>query len=158
MNWEMVGAVGQVAGAGLVAVSFVYLGVQVRLSNRLAKAEAFRAVAMASGQVLTAQATDPVFRKAFHKVWGEQRERDELESDERVAFSLWLSSQLVLLEQIHREEAIGILPSEALNVGRSIYQLPYFRGSWPYLRANYSEDYASHVDQLLGSANGIDKA
>ena len=43
MNWDAIGAVGEIAGAAAVIISLVYLARQMIISNRLAKAEAFRA-------------------------------------------------------------------------------------------------------------------
>ena len=42
MQWEAIGAVGDIAGAAAVVISLVYLARQMTISNRLAKAEAFR--------------------------------------------------------------------------------------------------------------------
>ena len=40
MNWDMVGAIGEIVGALAVVVSLVYLAGQVSMSNRLAQSEA----------------------------------------------------------------------------------------------------------------------
>ena len=42
MNWEAIAAIGEVVGATAVVVSLVYLATQVLVSNRLARAEAWR--------------------------------------------------------------------------------------------------------------------
>jgi hypothetical protein len=42
MNWEAVGAVGEVLGGVLVIFSLIYLGVQVKQSGALARATAQR--------------------------------------------------------------------------------------------------------------------
>jgi len=43
VNWEMLGALGEIAGAVAVVISLVYLARQIGVSNRLARAEAWRA-------------------------------------------------------------------------------------------------------------------
>ena len=40
MNWEEIGAIGDVVGATAVVVSLIYLATQVLASTRLARAEA----------------------------------------------------------------------------------------------------------------------
>ena len=46
MNWTMVGALGEMAGAIAVVASLFYVGHQVRQNNRIARAEACRDVTL----------------------------------------------------------------------------------------------------------------
>ena len=45
MNWDAIGAVGELLGALVVVVSFLYLGRQIRLSTKQQKLESHRAMA-----------------------------------------------------------------------------------------------------------------
>lgn len=42
MNWDAVGAIGEVVGAGGVIFTLLYLAIQIRQSNRLAKFQTYR--------------------------------------------------------------------------------------------------------------------
>ena len=42
MNWDAIGAIGEIVGAGAVVISLVYLAVQIRFSARSARSEAVR--------------------------------------------------------------------------------------------------------------------
>ena len=42
MNWDAIGAVGEVVGAGGVIFTLLYLAIQIRQSNRLAKFQTYR--------------------------------------------------------------------------------------------------------------------
>jgi hypothetical protein len=44
MNWEAIGAVGEMLGATVVFASVVYLAIQVRTSSRVSQDEAFRGI------------------------------------------------------------------------------------------------------------------
>jgi hypothetical protein len=152
MNWNMIGAIAELVGAAAVAVSLIYVALQVRFANRLARAEAYRA-ATTQGAILTAaQATDPVFRSAFHKVYVQQLSREDLTQDERTAVALWFTCQLDLMAQVHREVGLGILTVDAyIAWGEQINQLPYFRSLWPFVRSNYPADFAALVDSWFRS-------
>jgi len=45
MNWEAIGAIGELVGALVVVMSFLYLGRQIRLSTRQQRMEGHRAMA-----------------------------------------------------------------------------------------------------------------
>ena len=44
MNWDAIGAVGEIFGAGGVIVSLIYLSLQIKKSDKTARAESLRAV------------------------------------------------------------------------------------------------------------------
>jgi len=64
MNWEMLGAVADTAGAIAVVVSLVYLSRQVADTNRLARAEASRAPNSDLNMLNASFGTDRAFRAA----------------------------------------------------------------------------------------------
>ena len=128
MDWTMLGAMGELVGAVVVGITVIYLARQVRLSNQMSKAEAWRSFVGKLVDVDAAQSSDPVFRRAVARALLEGATRDDLEVDERIAIGLWYASQLVVTEQAHREVLLGILPEEVLenSLGNVLYNVPYF--------------------------------
>ena len=148
MDWTMLGAIGELAGAAVVGFTVIYLARQVRLGNQMAKAEAWRSFAGKLVDINASQASDPVFRRAVARAL-QGATRKDLEDDERVAIGLWYASQLVVTEQAHREVLLGILPKEVLDnsVGNVLYNVPYFESVWSVLREGRSRDFASWIEQ-----------
>ena len=59
MNWDAIGAVGEIFGAIAVFVSLVYLAVQTRNNTRALRSSAFHQVRESFSQVSLAMAEDP---------------------------------------------------------------------------------------------------
>jgi len=139
VTWEAAAAIGEIAGALAVVVSLIYLAAQVRMSNRLARAEASRMPNGELNSVNTAFGTDPKFRVAIRKVvTGSCRE--ELDADERILVDYYLISITNIYEQIAREIQEGILSPDMLADfgGKGLFVLPYYRTSWSLYRENLS--------------------
>ena len=151
MDWTMLGAIGELAGAAVVGFTVIYLARQVRLSNQMSKAEAWRSFVGKLVDINASQSSDPVFRRAIARAL-QGATREDLEEDERMAIGLWYASQLVVTEQAHREVLLGILPEEVLDNSLSnvLYQVPYFESVWPVVRPGRSRDFASWIDQRYG--------
>ena len=151
MDWTMLGAIGELAGAVVVGFTVIYLARQVRLSNQMSKAEAWRSIAGKLVDVNASMASDPVFRRAVARVLKGDT-RNDLEEDERIAIGLWYASQLVVTEQAHRDVLLGILPEEVLENSQStvLYKAPYFESVRPVVRPGRSEAFASWIDRRYG--------
>ena len=147
----MLGAMGEVAGAVVVSITVIYLASQVRLSNQISKAEAWRFSVGKLVDVIASQSSDPVFRRAVARAL-QGATRNDLEEDERIAIGFWYASQLVVTEQAHREVLLGILPEEVLenSLSNVLYKVPYFESVWPVVRPGGSEAFASWIDQRYG--------
>ena len=65
MNWEAIGAVGEVGGAVAVVVTLVYLAVQVRHASAVAKANAYRNIHQDIGQLFGDVMSDP----ELYRIW-----------------------------------------------------------------------------------------
>ena len=83
MNWEMLGAVADTAGAIAVVVSLVYLSRQVADTNRLARAEASRAPNSDLNMLNASFGTDRAFRAALRRAseGGDFEKRYSLDGD-----------------------------------------------------------------------------
>ena len=151
MDWTMLGAIGELVGAVVVGITVIYLARQVRLSNQISKAEAWRSFVGKMVDVIASQSSDPVFRRAVARAL-QGATRGDLEEDERISIGLWYASQLVVTEQAHREVLLGILPEEVLehSLSNVLYKVPYFESVWPVIRPGRSEAFALWIDQRYG--------
>lgn len=149
MDWTMLGALGEIVGAGAVVATLLYLSLQIRTTNRISKAEAWRAFADKASDNAMVGAFDADFRAAFHKVLIERCTRGDLTEDERMMIGLWFGAVLNSFEQVYREVELGVLPAEALRgFGDQVYRTPYFGESWPlYLRNNHSGGFQAYMDR-----------
>ncbi|HSG87779.1 MAG TPA: hypothetical protein VLA56_01105 [Pseudomonadales bacterium] len=59
MNWDVLGAAGELIGAVAVVVSVIYLAIQIRASTNLAKAQMFQSAAAEQSRVTDSMTGDP---------------------------------------------------------------------------------------------------
>jgi hypothetical protein len=147
MNWELASAVAEVSGAAAVVISLVYLARQVRLSNRLGRAEAYRSLNSDLNSLNATFSTDPVFRAALRRAI-EGATRDELGADERTVLDGYLISVTNVHEQLTREVREGILDPNNVGFGaRNLFLLPYYRTSWSFYRTTLSSNFVEQFEK-----------
>ena len=154
MDWSMIGAIGEITGAAAVVVSLAYLAQQVSVSNRLARAEAWRSANGDLNALNASFGSDPVFRRGMARVM-EDATRDEVEVDERTAVSLYLISVANIYEQLFREVNEGVLAGEALEFGaKDLFVTPFFRSSWPRFKSHLGASFARHLEESFDLGGG----
>lgn len=147
MELEVISVMADVIGAAAVVVSLIYLAQQVRTSNRLARAEAYRAPNSDLNGLNAAFCTDPVFRRAFNRAL-EGATRDEMDPDERMVLDGYLISVTNIYEQLSRETREGVIESGFDRFGaRGLFALPYYRTSWSFYKLNLSAKFAEEFER-----------
>jgi hypothetical protein len=148
MNWEAIGAVGEVAGAIAVVLSLMYLAHQVRTSNKLARAGAWRQPTSDLNSLNAAFAIDPVFRRALSRAYFEEAERSAFEPDEAMALDLYLVSITNLYEQLFREVREGVLDDRAMKDfgAQNLLKTAYYQSSWEVYRPNFGPSFVEYFE------------
>jgi hypothetical protein len=142
---EDLGNLGELIAAIATVTTLIYLAIQVRSSNRLAKAEASRSPNSDLNALNATFGTNPAYIAAIRKVLA-GASRDELAPDDRTMVDYYLLSVTNIQEQLAREIRAGILDSDALDFGGAgLFLLPYYRDSWAlyrgYLSSRFVEDF-----------------
>jgi hypothetical protein len=87
MNWDAVGAIGEIAGALAVIITLVYLSAQVRQNTRASRLAAIQAASENSSRFSELIAADPELSEL---VWRGMREPESLdEAETRRWFAAW---------------------------------------------------------------------
>ncbi len=149
MNWEALGAVGELVGALVVMVSVFYLAIQIRHNTRVAKGAAQEA-AVAALRDLTKQLTQNAeLNRLFNKgVEG----LDRLEWEERTQFFHLAFQLLKVAEGIHFHHIQGVLDEGAWmgysNLFRHYFATAGFREYWKLRRDTFSPAFQSFFDTV----------
>ena len=80
MNWDAIGALGELLGATAVLITLIYLAVQVRQANSAGKRESFRGYVSELNNRLLEPQRDPEFVKLFQQAnrdWNSISLRDQ---------------------------------------------------------------------------------
>jgi hypothetical protein len=108
INWEALGAVGELLGAVIVLVTLGYLAIQTRSINKQSKAEARYAFveAMAQVNMTIAQSTKAasIWRRGLEEI-------HELNEDERMQFFMFVGQYANLWSVMHQLREDNLLPN-----------------------------------------------
>jgi len=132
MNWEALGALGEIVGAAAVVISLVYLARQIRMSNRLAQAEAWRTAVSGVTTLNAAFGVNPRFDQLVTRVM-QGEDVSEFEPDDAAILTSHMVSIANIYEQVFREVRDGVLDQRALDeffVGRFLFESRFFRTRW----------------------------
>lgn len=150
MTIQDLGSLGELVAAIATVATLGYLAVQIRASNRIARAEASRTPNSDLNSINAMFGTRPAFRAAMRRML-QGASRTDLGDDDRILLDFYLISVTNLQEQLAREIREGILPPEARDFGGSgLFRLPYYRTSWPlyrgYLTTVFVRDFEKQYD------------
>jgi len=141
MTVQDLGSLGEFVAAIATVATLIYLAIQIRASNRLARAEASRTPNSDLNSLNAAFGTDPIFRAAIREVLT-GASRDELEQSDRTLLDYYLISITNIQEQLAREIREGVLDPDALDFGGAgLFLLPYYRTSWSLYRDYLSSSF-----------------
>ena len=148
MNWDAIGAIGEIVGAAAVVVSLIYLARQVALSNRLAQAEAWRTPISDLNSLNASFGMDPQFREAIYRVM-DGAEPQDLSPEEARIIDLYLISGCNIYEQLFREVSDGVLDERALSefAGGRMFQSPFVRANWGSMRTRLGPSFVAYVEE-----------
>jgi hypothetical protein len=148
MSWESVTAISEIIGAIAVIVTLIYLARQVAMSNKFAKADAWRSRFSEFTSLNAAYGVNPIFYHAMNKVYNGGLP-PELDKDEESLVNSFLISALQIYEQLFREVESDILDPAALDEfpGHSGFNLPFFKAQWPFYRMILTSAVAEHLEE-----------
>lgn len=151
MDWNAVGALGEVLGAVAVVFTLAYLAKQVRQLNRIAKADAFRSARVRQASLTESWANDPEWSELFIRIRWQGLRREDLTLKERAVAGIRYLSLLHLLAAIYEDVQLGILPSSAYKIlGTETFTIPYMHDVWPLLRGEHSPEFVEFFETRFG--------
>lgn len=111
MNWDAIGAVGEIVGASAVVLSLAYLAVQIRLQNQEARASTVTHLTEQWNSASLAVAQNG----ELAKIWTAGLRGDVLPEDERARFFGICSSVLHVSEGLYLRKIDGRLDPRIWN-------------------------------------------
>ena len=152
MDWNALGAVGELVGAGAVLVTLIYLAVQVRQSSFAGQRESFRGYVSELNERLLKPQRDPEFVELFQRAnrdWNSISLRDQA-----VVSSVYSSYLFACSEAFALRESGYVDPTlqyQADTALASFLQMPGPAIWWGHGCSFFSTSFRNHVDQLLVS-------
>ena len=155
MNWEALGAVGEVLGAAGVIVTLLYLSVQIRQNTRQMRGEAVTSLAQITDKLTSELRDDPELLRSV-LVAAREWDTDELNAAERSRFHLFYTQEFQLLETAYHLFRDGLLDPGVYEV-REEYTLrrlmePGVQTWWNEHMYFLNPEFVSRMNSKLGDA------
>ncbi len=160
MNWEAIGAIGELIGAAAVVVTLIYLAVQIRQNTRqLAQNElSSRATAANVCAIAPRETRRTIYESPeLTEIWLKgMNNPDELAENDFYRFRLLMQNGIDAIWDVHSQTAVTSFSPETWEtqgvtvVERNI-ATPGGRRVWAQFRENYPSEFRVEVDRILAS-------
>jgi hypothetical protein len=148
MNWDAIGAVGEIIGAIAVVISLIYVGVQIRQNTVVTKRSNARQTASDHERALTNFLEEDVAELILRGL----NDIGALSHVEQYRFDLAVSIWLESIEQAYADAAIGSFPQEQLVSYRNrlfiMLSSPGGREWWSRRKVWFSEEFRAEIERL----------
>ena len=98
MNWQALGAIGELVGALAVVVSIIYLAIQIRLNSKLLQSAAQDSISLKYAQTMNMSGASPENAAIFHKGLLDTR---SLRPEETTHFLLMMANTFIQMDYSH---------------------------------------------------------
>ncbi len=155
MNWEAIGAVGEVGGAIGVVATLVYLAVQVRQNsdNLQHNSESVRAATELENARLAAEWNSEVAREPALAEIFLAASSGELTREQALRFRFLMASLFYRFEGLYRQNERGLLSDEAWRAWEKVIlnmlSFPEVKQWWTDVMHPFSDSFRTHVDRLI---------
>lgn len=148
MNWDAIGAIGEIIGALAVVISLAYLASQIRIQNRESRAASVHQVIEGYRSSIAAL-HDP----EMADIWiSGMEDFDSLAPSQRLRFVIYLTVALRSFEDAYFQWREGRLEDEIwralLTPLVDVKSTTSFDRFWKLRRHHFRDDFADYVDHL----------
>lgn len=150
MDWEAIGAIGEVLGALAVVATLMYLAVQVRHAAAVAKATTQQSAAQMSVDSMALSLDSQILSSASRKATA----GEELTPEELSNYIRWVWVRMRVAENAYYQYRQGLLDPEAWR-GFSITIIAHLgpgavaERHWELVSLSYTESFAAEVKRIL---------
>lgn len=151
MNWEAIGAIGELVGAAAVLATLVYLAAQVRKSNELSRFNATKEIVNQFNDLNRLVTTDASLRNVLMKT-GELTadESEQIYNFGMMFCNVWISAQIAYdNDQLDEETYRACVKDVSIELNR----WPNFRQALERWLSNYPEHRHREIMQPIVAGN-----
>ena len=156
MNWEAIGAVGEIIGAAGVILTLGYLAVQIRHSSNAVRSSMRQAISTTQAEIGIQMAANPDLRGALIR-W--RAGEAPSSPDEELSIDMFLRSTARMWENQYHQHQDGTFDDAMwagyVEVMKRSMAAPLAREFWERNRALYSSEFSEFIErQVLGGGHG----
>ena len=157
MNWNAVGAIGEVLGALAVLITLVYLALQVRQNTKAMKRTAFQELINYYGTITDFYST----REGAELVAKARHGLDLLDEPDRIRILNLVGKSFAHLQNVHQQWTEGLINESQWNQLSAVIVATLSskstRAIWDFTKDRYSLEFQSWVDSFEGDESYASK-
>ncbi len=148
MNWEAIGAVGEIIGAAGVIITLLYLASQLQQNTRALQVTSIDSTTHAGNEIRALIASDPIITEIYFRGL---RDPESLDDIERERFRLIMTNALWALWNAWAQSHLGGRESwTAQKHGLiRVLSLPGGKWFWTNFRGEFDPGFQTEVDRLI---------
>ena len=150
MNWDAIGAIGEIVGATAVVVTLIYLTTQIRQNTRQLASTSLQGLADRAENRLLLLASNPEFAKAGFKFFNEPESMSEVEAAQ---MGFWIAAWMTDLEETYRQFKLGTVSAPTMDARvrnfRSLCETQVGRMTWDQSHGNCEPDFVEWLEHQL---------
>jgi hypothetical protein len=150
MNWDAIGAIGEIIGALAVFLTLIYLSMQIRQNTRAVQASAVDSAINQVNHIRDAVFTDPEVTSMFRRG---NEDPESLSEEDKIRYRLLLHNALLAEANCHSQTVFTGLPISTWETQLPIViRLVSSTGGlwfWKHHRMEFEESFRTIVDKEL---------
>jgi hypothetical protein len=153
VNWEAIGALGEILGAVAVVITLIYLAAQLRQNTRALKSSTFQAINAEMSRTTEVAAASPELSGLFYK---SRAGLSGLTGPERVQFSMAMLMTMRRFHAVQVQETLGMLDHDFTSGYETSVMSGFsthvgYQEWWRGAKHAFPADFAARVDTLFVS-------
>ena len=149
MNWDAIGAVGELVGAAAVVITLIYLSSQLRQNTRTIRLSSTKAITEELQEAFSLLASD----QSLAEVFTEAAKKTNLEGTNRVRYYTWSSNLLRVYENAflqERDNAMDNAHWEGMTrMMIDVTKMAAFDDYWQNRKHWLSTDFQQHMESEI---------
>jgi len=154
MDWEVMGALGEIIGGLGVIVSLVYVARQIRDNTHSNQSAAINAL---TGQLMNLTLINPESADDYHQ--GLQGLRT-LSATSQLVFTHRMTAMVLAWFNAYLQHKRGLIPAEFWETFAgdiaSFHQHPGFRDAWVLIKPGFPDEFVAYVDSAAHLTPAVD--
>jgi hypothetical protein len=150
VDWDAIGAIGEIVGAVAVVATLFYLARQIRQNTRMSRAEMTKDLMLASRSAIL----DLASNDKLAEIWAEIRDFENDDAARRYTFYQSFFRLYELQFNLSKQGLLdGSIAASYTLVIRMFTQTKHFDEYWSAARGQFHEGFAAYVDEQRESAD-----
>ncbi|MGR8949747.1 MAG: hypothetical protein ACU84Q_17025 [Gammaproteobacteria bacterium] len=154
MNWEAIGAIGELVGAAAVFISIVYLAIQVRHNSTDVRSGGYQTAAQSAIHIMEYFGENPERRRIFQTAL---ESYDDLDNDEKFLARMMFMQLIAYYEACYYQFLEGVVHKEVWDGRKRMmikyFEMPGFSSWWDEWNDIWGEGFRNYVNEIRDTPN-----